>query len=332
MELAGLAVAQATYVSVMEARPSHPNAPSSPPPPRILVVCGPGNNGGDGLVAARHLTLFGCHVDIVYPKLPSSSSTGTSQPHYARLLEQCRDAGITEIRETLPFDDLSKYHAIVDAIFGFSFHGEPREPFKSILRDMKHAQEQYGIMMVSVDVPSGWHVNDGPVGLLHDEYALQPDVLISLTAPKPCAQYFVSQHSSSSSRRRRPVRHFVGGRFVPPALAKKYLLVLPTYPGMSQIVEVTPGATALSSTKDDDDHYDVDHYDWATDYAAYLAKQETSASAAAHHDNDDEAVAASSSPNEEHAVTTTTTTSWQEEYAAYCHAKETETETDRRQP
>ena len=48
MELAGLSVASA----VLKVFP-----PSSHP--RILVVCGPGNNGGDGLVAARHLFHFG---------------------------------------------------------------------------------------------------------------------------------------------------------------------------------------------------------------------------------------------------------------------------------
>lgn len=329
MELAGLAVAQATYVSIRDAQaqlssslpPRNPNHDR----PRILVVCGPGNNGGDGLVAARHLTLFGCQCDLVYPKQPPPSSPS----HYARLVEQCRDAGIANILQAFPSDDT--YDVMVDAIFGFSFHGEPREPFKSILRDMKRAQEQHGSLLVSVDVPSGWHVNDGPVGL-DDECTLQPDVLISLTAPKPCAQYFgkttttnaSSSSSSSASSSRRPVRHFVGGRFVPPALANKYHLVLPTYPGMSQIVEI-PTTIAATTTKDDkDDDY---NYDWQTDYAAYLAQQE----AVAAHNKDEEPVASSPPKKDEDA----TTPSWQEEYAAYCHAKESETDPDpsgRRQP
>lgn len=36
--------------------------------PRILVACGPGNNGGDGLVAARHLRHYGYQPTIYYPK------------------------------------------------------------------------------------------------------------------------------------------------------------------------------------------------------------------------------------------------------------------------
>lgn len=35
---------------------------------RVIVVSGPGNNGGDGLVCARHLNLFGYSVEVVYPK------------------------------------------------------------------------------------------------------------------------------------------------------------------------------------------------------------------------------------------------------------------------
>lgn len=57
MELAGLACAQATHRSF-------------PPEthPELLVAAGPGNQGGDGLVAARHLQLWGYNVKVWYPK------------------------------------------------------------------------------------------------------------------------------------------------------------------------------------------------------------------------------------------------------------------------
>ena len=53
MELAGLAVAQSCY-DYYE-KDVRPNAQNPEDMPRVLAICGPGNNGGDGLVAARHL-------------------------------------------------------------------------------------------------------------------------------------------------------------------------------------------------------------------------------------------------------------------------------------
>lgn len=59
---------------------------------------------------------------------------------------------------------------------------------------------------------SGWDVEKGnPSGI-------QPDLLISLTAPKKSATQFTGRY------------HYLGGRFVPPALEKKYQLNLPAYP------------------------------------------------------------------------------------------------------
>lgn len=58
----------------------------------------------------------------------------------------------------------------------------------------------------------GWDVEKGNSG------GIQPDLLISLTAPKKSATHFTGRY------------HYLGGRFVPPALEKKYQLNLPPYP------------------------------------------------------------------------------------------------------
>ena len=73
---------------------------------------------------------------------------------------------------------------------------------------------------VNVNDAAGWDVEQGNTS------GIQPEVLVSLTAPKMCARLFKGK------------RHFLGGRFVPPDLAAKYQLNLPEYPGTEPVVEL----------------------------------------------------------------------------------------------
>lgn len=202
MELAGLAVAHAVYRSFP--------APSASAMPAVLALCGPGNNGGDGLVAARHLTLMGYSADVVYPK-------PTDRPHYHKLVKQCRASDVRVLGELPP--SLDKYDCVIDALFGFSFHGEMREPFAAIVKTVNESN----VPVVAVDIPSGWDVENGDTG----GTAVKPSVLVSLTAPKKMARHFKG-------------RHWLGGRFVPPSIQTKYNLQLPAYAGTDTIVDITP--------------------------------------------------------------------------------------------
>ena len=233
MELAGLSVAEAVY-KVVEKKLNEGV--------KIILVCGPGNNGGDGLVAARHLTHFGLECIVVYPKR-------SKKEHFVNLVRQCEDLNIP-IYDKMPnnwFDAANTF--IVDAVFGFSFNGEPREPFKSILETIATYIDQ--VPVISVDVPSGWDVNDG-ITSADKTYIFTPQVLISLTTPKLCSRDFVG-------------RHFVGGRFLPNKLASKYGIRMPPYPGTSQVMEITSTASQGNTNE----------YDWRADYAQYLTENET---------------------------------------------------------
>ncbi|XP_047559987.1 NAD(P)H-hydrate epimerase [Lutra lutra] len=196
MELAGLSCATAIAKA-------YPPKSMSRSPPAVLVICGPGNNGGDGLVCARHLKLFGYQPTIYYPKRPN-------KPLFTALVTQCQKMEIPFLGEMPPeprlIDEL--YELVVDAIFGFSFKGDVREPFRSILSVLNGLT----VPIASIDIPSGWDVEKGNSG------GIQPDLLISLTAPKKSATQFTGRY------------HYLGGRFVPPALEKKYQLNLPPYP------------------------------------------------------------------------------------------------------
>ena len=196
MELAGVSVAEAVYQVIEPALTDQKKM--------ILLICGPGNNGGDGLVAARHLQLWGYECVVVYPKR-------SQKTHFINLVKQCEDVDIP-ILDEMPADLNTNYDGIVDAIFGFSFKGAPREPFATALSQMQEAQTSHQIPVISVDVPSGWNVDEGDV----TQTGFIPQVLISLTTPKESARHFRG-------------RHFVGGRFLPPKLATKYNVKVCTF-------------------------------------------------------------------------------------------------------
>ncbi|KAL5777315.1 hypothetical protein ACOSP7_010241 [Xanthoceras sorbifolium] len=210
MELAGLSVA----TSIAEVyKPTEYG--------RVLAICGPGNNGGDGLVAARHLYHFGYKPFVCYPK-------HTPKPLYTGLVTQLESLQVPFLSiEDLPLDLSEDFDILVDAMFGFSFHGAPRPPFDDLIQRLVclHSYDQTPQkrpVIVSIDIPSGWHVEEGDIG----GEGIKPDMLVSLTAPKLCAKKFCGPH------------HFLGGRFVPPSIADKYKLRLPPYPGTSMCVRI----------------------------------------------------------------------------------------------
>ncbi|XP_050432575.1 NAD(P)H-hydrate epimerase [Adelges cooleyi] len=197
MELAGLSCASSIYKCF--------------PPEKykkVLVLCGPGNNGGDGLVAARHMKLFGYFTEVFYP-------VRTDRPLYHNLVNQCTSSQVTVSNE-LP-SNFDQYDLLVDALFGFSFKPPVRPTFVPVIDALKSTNKP----ICSIDVPSGWSIEGIP-----DDGGINPELLISLTAPKDCAKNFKGKY------------HFLGGRFVPKQLEDEYKLNLPTYPGTECCVQL----------------------------------------------------------------------------------------------
>lgn len=204
MELAGLSVAQAIYADYKPDQFSN-----------VLVLVGPGNNGGDGLVAARHLKLFGYREVAVY--IPKQGKN----PFYANLQTQLKSFNVPvhtgELNNVLKGRDL-----VVDALFGFSGKPPLREPFNLIIDEIVNLQKRENVKLFAVDVPSGWDVDEGPVS---QEY--MPDALISLTAPKPCSAKLAPH-----------VKHYLGGRFISKEIAEKWNFDVPQYQGVDQFVRL----------------------------------------------------------------------------------------------
>lgn len=157
-------------------------------------------------------------VTVVYPKQGKN-------PLFQSLVRQFQGLGISVHSSLEGAGGLDAFDCAVDAVFGFSFEGTIRPPFDVILAEIATASRNGKLPVLSVDVPSGWHVDRGDLSG-EDNCGLHPQALVSLTAPKPCAVHFKAG------------RHFLGGRFVPPAVLEKYALKLPAYSGTAQVVEL----------------------------------------------------------------------------------------------
>jgi NAD(P)H-hydrate epimerase len=210
MELAGLAVAQAIYKE-------YPPATFRPTSKPVLFLIGPGNNGGDGLVAARHLKLWGVQLVYYYPKKSANNQL------YKNLVTQLADLGVPEVTsldEVVGLVD-GGVSLIIDALFGFSFKPPARDPFSTLLTHLAANSDKIA-PIISVDIPSGWDVDDGP-----GKGDIMPSMLISLTAPKPCAANFGGSH-------------YLGGRFINEKIAEKYGIkdLVGRYKGNEMVVKL----------------------------------------------------------------------------------------------
>lgn len=156
MEAAGDALAQEVELA----------AASGP----IRILCGKGNNGGDGLVAARLLRERGHHVDVLL-LWPADELSGDSGANLARL-----HGGVTELPEGGAPGALAGSGAIVDAIFGTGFDGDPREPAAAAIE----AANACDAPVIACDVPSGVDASTGEASPV----VVDAEVTVTFHAPK----------------------------------------------------------------------------------------------------------------------------------------------------
>ncbi len=123
---------------------------------RIAVICGPGNNGGDGFVVARHLAGNGAAVSV-YLIGPASALTGDGLANAKRAA-----SSVLTTHEILSESDLpvlDKCDLIVDAIYGTGFHGS----VSGIAARIIEAINGSGVPVAAVDTPSGLNSETGAV-------------------------------------------------------------------------------------------------------------------------------------------------------------------------
>jgi len=141
-------------------------APSGP----VAIVCGKGNNGGDGLVCARMLRELGREVRVLL--LGSADELrGDARTSYERLPG--------DPPEPFSESDLPGAAAIVDAILGTGFSGEPRDPAAGAIEAINQVGEH--VSVIACDVPSGV---DASTGEVHGA-AVRADATATFNAGKP---------------------------------------------------------------------------------------------------------------------------------------------------
>ncbi|CAN5577321.1 bifunctional ADP-dependent NAD(P)H-hydrate dehydratase/NAD(P)H-hydrate epimerase [soil metagenome] len=136
---------------------------------RVAVVCGKGNNGGDGLVAARLLAGTGFDVDTLL-LWTAAELSGDAAANLERL---------PEYREVAPGDlggALYGAAVVVDAIFATGFSGEPREPAAAAIAAINAAAGE----VVAADIASGVSAASGEV----KGAAIEADETVTFHSPK----------------------------------------------------------------------------------------------------------------------------------------------------
>ncbi|MDY0324085.1 MAG: NAD(P)H-hydrate dehydratase [Candidatus Carbobacillus sp.] len=120
----------------------------------IAVICGTGNNGGDGFVAARHLSSFH-NVTVFAFGRPERIRTDAARKNFNLIAASpFIRLFILDDQETMQKLDLAPYDLIVDALLGAGKKGDIREPYATLIERINAFRGRS--ILVSIDVPSGY--------------------------------------------------------------------------------------------------------------------------------------------------------------------------------
>lgn len=125
----------------------------------VLFFCGKGNNGGDGLVAARHLLKSSAQVIILLlgKARQVSGDAKTNLDVIRKIARNNRDLSIIEFASIKQLSHLRKPDIIVDALLGTGFSGEVKSPYNKVIQWMNDSH----VPIVAVDIPSGINADNG---------------------------------------------------------------------------------------------------------------------------------------------------------------------------
>jgi NAD(P)H-hydrate epimerase len=148
----------------------------------IVVLCGPGNNGGDGYVAARRLALAGASVIVAVVAAESRPRGASAARNWDRI---ARDSGIVKVHLPVARDvamfglGVEKAAVVVDALLGTGVRGALREPIRSAVEVVARARAA-GVPVVAVDTPTAVDLSSGEPS----DPAVLADLTVTFHRPK----------------------------------------------------------------------------------------------------------------------------------------------------
>lgn len=142
---------------------------------KTVILCGKGNNGGDGFVVARKLMEAGAEVTVVL--LCGKPATSDAADMYARAVgigaAQCN----LETEPYVAMTAVREAEMLVDAVYGIGFHGRLPDALRPVFR----LANQSDAPVIALDVPSGFSADSG----VYDEDTIRAEYTVTFTAMKP---------------------------------------------------------------------------------------------------------------------------------------------------
>lgn len=147
-------------------------------PARIAIACGPGNNGGDGYVVARHLAIAGCEVAL-FSTCAASALRGDAE--LERRIVDSLGLGVRSLATAGELDafaiELDLAEVVVDALLGTGASGAPRAGVAAVIERINHRRRA---ACVALDLPSGLDCDSGET----PGACVRADTTVTFVAPK----------------------------------------------------------------------------------------------------------------------------------------------------
>ncbi len=202
---------------------------------KIVVLVGPGNNGGGGMVAARHLENGGSLVAVVLAQDPMRLKEVPARQHTTLLRMGVRSAVFNPAEPEALAARLGPCDLVIDALVGYSLNGPPRGAIATLIREANGR----GRPILALDLPSGLHPDTGQVF----DPSIRALATLTLALPKrgllvPTAKPYVG-------------RLWVGDIGVPPGLYGRVGLYVGPLFSRSPVVPVEGEADAAGKIRPD---------------------------------------------------------------------------------